>query len=122
MDRAAISPVGRPSSNRRSKSSGLLSADGSGGCRARRGGAPFDRHARSAGCTPHLVSISCPTAILVGEADRITPPALSEEIADSIPASRLTVIPDCGHLSPIEQPEAVTQALLLWLNADQRTH
>ncbi|MGR9239514.1 alpha/beta fold hydrolase [Rhizobium leguminosarum] len=71
---------------------------------------------------PTLSGISCPTAILVGEADRITPPALSEEIAESIAASRLTVIPDCGHLSPIEQPEAVTQALLSWLNSDQRPH
>jgi pimeloyl-ACP methyl ester carboxylesterase len=64
---------------------------------------------------PTLSRISCPAAILVGESDKITPPALSREIAEGITGSRLTIIPGCGHLSPIERPEAVTQALLQWL-------
>ena len=66
---------------------------------------------------PTLSAITCPTAILVGEADRVTPPTLSQEIADGIRGSRLTVIRGCGHLSPMEQPEAVTEALLQWLEA-----
>ena len=34
-----------------------------------------------------------------------------EEIAASIPHSKLVVVEDCGHMSPVEQPDAVTNAL-----------
>ena len=53
--------------------------------------------------------------VLVGDGDELTPPALSEEIAAGIPGSRLVVVPDCGHLSTMEQPEAVNAALIQWL-------
>jgi pimeloyl-ACP methyl ester carboxylesterase len=64
---------------------------------------------------PHLASIRCPTLVLVGDGDELTPPPLSEEIAAGIPGSRLVVVPDCGHLSTLEQPEAVNEALVEWL-------
>lgn len=66
---------------------------------------------------PGLPAITCPTLILVGDCDQLTPPALSEEMASLIPGSRLVVVPDCGHLSTLERPQAVTQALVEWINS-----
>ena len=66
---------------------------------------------------PLLPSIRCPTLVLVGAQDEATPPALSEEMAAAISAARLVVVPDCGHLSTLEQPEAVTRALIEWMNS-----
>lgn len=66
-------------------------------------------------CRPLLASIRCPTLVLVGDGDELTPPALSQEIADGITGSRLVVVPDCGHLSTLERPEAVNRALIDWL-------
>jgi pimeloyl-ACP methyl ester carboxylesterase len=64
---------------------------------------------------PLLPSIKCPTLVLVGDGDELTPPPLSEEIAAGITGSRLVVVPDCGHLSTMERPEAVTKALTDWM-------
>ncbi len=66
---------------------------------------------------PGLANIACPTLVLVGDGDQLTPPALSEEMAGLIPGSRLVSVPDCGHLSTLERPDAVTQALLDWMRA-----
>ncbi|MCF1470590.1 alpha/beta fold hydrolase [Agrobacterium vitis] len=66
---------------------------------------------------PHLADITVPTLVLVGDSDPITPPFLSEEIVAAIPNSSLVVIPECGHSSTLEQPEAVNRALVTWLNA-----
>ena len=65
---------------------------------------------------PLLASIRCPTLVLVGDADIATPPELNKEIADGIPGANLTVVPDSGHLTTIEQPEAVNAALAEWLS------
>ncbi len=64
----------------------------------------------------HLGAITCPTMVLVGADDLATPPHLAQEIAAGIPGARLVTIPDCGHLSAIERPEAVTAALVEWMN------
>ena len=64
---------------------------------------------------PHLASIRCPTLVLVGDGDQLTPPPLSEEIAAGIAGSRLVVVPECGHLSTLERPEAVNEALVEWI-------
>lgn len=64
---------------------------------------------------PTLDAISCPTLVLVGDGDQATPPDASHEIAEGIRGARLVIVPDCGHLSTLEQPEAVTQALAEWL-------
>jgi len=66
-------------------------------------------------CRPLLSSIRCPALVLVGDGDELTPPALSEEIAASIAGARLVRVPDCGHLSTLERPKAVNQALVEWL-------
>jgi pimeloyl-ACP methyl ester carboxylesterase len=64
---------------------------------------------------PGLAAISCPTLVLVGEQDQGTPLALSQEIAAAISGSRLVVIAECGHLSTMERPDAVTEALVEWM-------
>jgi pimeloyl-ACP methyl ester carboxylesterase len=65
---------------------------------------------------PLLSSIRCPTVVLVGDGDAATPPELNKEIADGISGARFITIPDSGHLTTIEQPEAVNAALAGWLN------
>ena len=64
---------------------------------------------------PTLGSIRCPTLVLVGEGDELTPPERAAEIAAGIPGSRLTTVPQSGHMSTLEQPDEVTRALLEWL-------
>ncbi len=66
---------------------------------------------------PLLPSIRCPTLVLVGEEDALTPVDTAREIAAGIPGAKLEIIPDCGHLSTMERPEAVSQALREWLTA-----
>ena len=56
-----------------------------------------------------------PTLILVGREDAITPVELHEEMAAAIPDSELVIVEDCGHLSTLEQPQAVTALLRRWL-------
>jgi len=64
-----------------------------------------------------LPSIRCPSLVLVGDGDEMTPPDLAREIAGGIPDARLQVVPDCGHLSTLDRPEAVNSALVEWLSA-----
>lgn len=66
---------------------------------------------------PLLKSILVPTLIVVGENDEITPPVESEEIHRGIPHSRLVVVPQCGHLPPLEHPQLTTLLLSRWLEA-----
>jgi pimeloyl-ACP methyl ester carboxylesterase len=64
---------------------------------------------------PVLAAITCPTLVLVGDGDELTPPPLSREIAAAIAGSRLVVVADCGHLSTMERPDAVNGALTEWM-------
>jgi pimeloyl-ACP methyl ester carboxylesterase len=64
---------------------------------------------------PTLAVISCPTLVLSGDEDNTIPNSLSVEMADGIQAAKLTIIPQCGHLSQLEQPRAVADALVDWL-------
>jgi pimeloyl-ACP methyl ester carboxylesterase len=61
---------------------------------------------------PTLANILCPTLVLVGDSDELTPPTIAAEIADGIAGARLVTVPDCGHASALEQPRHVTEALL----------
>ena len=65
--------------------------------------------------TADLGSIDVPTAIVVGEADAITPLASARAMHEAIPDATLSVIPDAGHLSNIEAPEAFDRAMRAWL-------
>jgi pimeloyl-ACP methyl ester carboxylesterase len=66
---------------------------------------------------PGLAAIRCPTLVVVGADDALTPPERAAEIAAGIPGARQVVVPDCGHLSTLEQPQAVTRALTEFLSA-----
>jgi pimeloyl-ACP methyl ester carboxylesterase len=66
---------------------------------------------------PLLAWIRCPTLVVVGDADVATPPELNKEIADGIPGAKIVTIQDSGHLTTIEQPDAVNAALTEWLSA-----
>ena len=66
---------------------------------------------------PLLPTISCPSLVLVGHEDALTPPSMAQEIADGIPRARLKIIANCGHLSTLERPQAVNEALRAWLEA-----
>ena len=64
-----------------------------------------------------LSAIGCPTLVIVGDGDVLTPPERAEEIANGIPGARLSVIRDSGHLSTLEQPGAVTKSMVEFLGA-----
>jgi 3-oxoadipate enol-lactonase len=62
-----------------------------------------------------LHSISVPTLVVVGEQDRLTPPESARAMSEEMPGSHLVVIPEAGHLTPIERPEDVNEALATFL-------
>jgi pimeloyl-ACP methyl ester carboxylesterase len=64
-----------------------------------------------------LKRIACPTLVLCGRQDVLTPPIVHEEIAAEIRGARLEIIEDCGHLSTLEAPEQVNRALRDWLSS-----
>lgn len=59
--------------------------------------------------------IHCPTVVICGRQDALTPLAESEEMAEKIPRASLVVIEDSGHLSSMERPRAVSAVLRYWL-------
>jgi pimeloyl-ACP methyl ester carboxylesterase len=63
-----------------------------------------------------LVDIDVPTVVIVGRQDQVTPLPRSEEMAADIADSRLVVLEECGHMSPLEKPAEVTAALRRWLS------
>jgi pimeloyl-ACP methyl ester carboxylesterase len=66
---------------------------------------------------PTLPSIACPTLVLCGRQDRLTPLENSEQLAAAIPGAKLVVVEECGHMSTLERPEAVNKAMREWLEA-----
>lgn len=64
-----------------------------------------------------LAAYRDPLLIVCGANDRITPPAVSEEMHALAPHSQLRVLPGCGHLAPMEKPDEVSAALRGWLLA-----
>jgi pimeloyl-ACP methyl ester carboxylesterase len=69
---------------------------------------------------PHLARIACPTLVLCGKEDALTPVALHQEMANAIPGSRLVIAEQCGHLSTLEQARLVTLNLVHWLSGVKR--
>jgi pimeloyl-ACP methyl ester carboxylesterase len=67
-----------------------------------------------------LRQIRVPALVLVGEEDSSLPPMLSRRIHDLLPDSNLVQIPTAGHLSALEQPALVTQAILEFLESHGR--
>jgi pimeloyl-ACP methyl ester carboxylesterase len=66
---------------------------------------------------PLLSRIGCPTLVLCGRQDALTPLERHEEIAAAVTRARLEIVDDCGHLSTLERPDAVNAALERWLAA-----
>ncbi len=65
---------------------------------------------------PSLGEIHCPTLVLVGNEDALTPVSVALTISDGIAGSKLDIVQDCGHLSTMERPDAVTEALRTWID------
>ena len=66
---------------------------------------------------PLLATISCPTLILCGRQDQLTPLDRHEEMAAGVKGAKLEVLENCGHMSTMEKPEQVNRALRQWLAA-----
>src|ERR1700745_4373092 len=58
-----------------------------------------------------LRKIRCPALLLTGREDDWSPPERHAAMAAMIPGSCVVVVPECGHMSTLEQPEAVAKAL-----------
>jgi pimeloyl-ACP methyl ester carboxylesterase len=67
--------------------------------------------------TSVLTSLRCPTLIMCGREDTWAPPSRHEAIARLIGHATLELIPECGHMAPMERPEAVNAALRYWLGS-----
>ena len=67
--------------------------------------------------THDLSTIAAPCLLMVGEHDRLCPPSVHAEMQSRIVGSRLVVVPEAGHLSNIEQPEAFSLALREFLDS-----
>lgn len=65
---------------------------------------------------PTLAEIDCPTLMIVGEEDILTPPELAREIVAGIDGARLETIPGCGHISTLEKPDAVNEFIAGFLD------
>ena len=65
--------------------------------------------------TAVLAQVRCPTLLLCGEQDRWSAPAQHRDMHTLIAGSSLTIVPDCGHMSLMERPQAVNAALADWL-------
>jgi 3-oxoadipate enol-lactonase len=64
---------------------------------------------------PTLASIDVPVLVLVGEEDRLTPPADSEAMVAALPDARLSRIAGAGHLAPLERPDEVAELIVGFL-------
>ncbi len=62
-----------------------------------------------------LKGIRCPTLVICGQDDTLTPPELSEEIGAGIAGAQVALIDDCNHYAPMERPHAVSALLRQWL-------
>ncbi len=65
--------------------------------------------------TAELAQIAVPTLVLVGADDVITPPDGAQKMAEAIPDAQIVVVPDAGHLAPLENPQATNEAILHFL-------
>jgi pimeloyl-ACP methyl ester carboxylesterase len=73
--------------------------------------------------TALLDTIRCPALVLCGSEDSWAPVDRHRDMAARIPGAVLTLVPECGHMSPMERPAAVTAALVEWAaRCAQRPH
>ncbi len=62
-----------------------------------------------------LAAITCPTLVIWARQDELRSLKESQEMADAIPGAKLEVIEDCGHMTPMEAPDAALRLLADWL-------
>jgi len=62
-----------------------------------------------------LPTIACPALVGVGVDDAWAPPSQHEPIAAAIPGATLEIFGHCGHMAPVEAPEAINAALRRWM-------
>ncbi|GAB2892055.1 hypothetical protein GCM10027074_70240 [Streptomyces deserti] len=67
---------------------------------------------------PRLAEITVPTVVMVGSADRSTPPSHARRLTAGIPGARLITVPDAGHMLNWENPDALVQAIVSLHEAD----
>lgn len=65
--------------------------------------------------TPVLAMLRGPTLVLCGNEDLWATPQQHRDIAAQVPDSRLVIVPECGHMSTLERPGEVVQAMREWL-------
>jgi pimeloyl-ACP methyl ester carboxylesterase len=65
---------------------------------------------------PTLSAIRCPTQVLSGDQDATIPNSQSVDMADAIADATLVIVPECGHLSQAERPQATAEAMVAWLH------
>ncbi len=65
--------------------------------------------------TSFLEKIKIPTLVICGEEDKLSPPSVMKSMADKIQSSEFVLIPKAAHMTPIENPEAVSKAILSFL-------
>ncbi len=63
---------------------------------------------------PLLAQIGCPTLVVGGEGDGLTPPECAREIAAAVPGAQLHLLDDAGHMLTWEAPQSVTELLVDW--------
>lgn len=68
---------------------------------------------------PILSLVDCPTLVIVGDSDTVTPPDCAREIHATIPGSRLEIIADCGHCAPLEYPALTNRLFDDWMRATE---
>ena len=75
------------------------------------GAAQFRRHVQALMMRPDpmplLAALSMPVTVITGEADGLAPADAARRLAAALPHARLVLIPDCGHMAPLEAPAAV---------------
>jgi pimeloyl-ACP methyl ester carboxylesterase len=69
---------------------------------------------------PTLSTIACPTLLVCGRQDPVTPLEVHEEMRDAIAGAQLVELGVCGHLSPLERPLEVTAALRTFVDRTPR--
>jgi len=60
---------------------------------------------------PRLAEIAVPTVVMVGSADRTTPPSHARRLAAGVPGARLVTVPDAGHILNWEAPDALVDVI-----------
>jgi pimeloyl-ACP methyl ester carboxylesterase len=78
-------------------------------------------HTDLAACNAYQVGLEaaaglrCPTLVVAGAADRMTPAREGAKLAEAIKDAQLVMLPECGHMMMVEQPDATLDALVAFL-------